>query len=218
MNNTRSNSRRKPSTPTLPPAAGIARVVAAIAIFLASAIARAAAPLAYDGNGILLGAYLGHDSAGNRVIISPAGYEYRILSFYASSPEQLVANTNFGAQTQEGLLYETVSCTGQAYLDAGLEEFGGGFVTSIGAPILNVLAYSPKGAEIVRNLQFGSYFNGTTCTTKIFNVALTVRAYLNDPQVTGVDSNEVPYPITIELGSTSIFYDGFEFPAAAATS
>lgn len=183
---------------------GVRRFVLAASIV--SAVPAGAAPLGvYDGNGVLLGTYLG--SAVQSVeFATPTGYiaRVRVDDEASSEPNGTIQGLFVPADT-----YDSANCSGPALtpdavagrlvrMEGSQEQLG--YVPRDAAPVL-----MHAGAVIS-----GHQSGGGQCVTRTLSRDTTfLPAYPNDPQVTGIQAGVVPLPIKIAF-IDGVFADGFE--------
>ena len=149
--------------------------------------ARAASPVAIDGNGDVIGAALGHYS------ISPE--QSPTMEVMTDEGYTLFVSTNgiVGVGVVSDIHYLTSDCTGQAYVDI---RSGVGHVSSRAGLYPN-LGYVPLEATYVDIFALSWLDQGGSCAVLSTQLATTRLPYnLNDPIITGVPSLYVG-PISI---------------------
>lgn len=145
-------------------------------------------------------------------MLSTTGYQYGLTDVYrASVPIDYLTGGGLGI---EGVVYyETIDCTGQAYVRLGNDFTVGitrdvarrGVVFRIGAGQLNGINddpnqyfYVPEGATDVMILAQSRTNNVDFCETLNPAQQLTAfAAHLNDPGVTGVENAPIPGPLAL---------------------
>jgi hypothetical protein len=197
-------------------------VVVSIVVFARDANAQSAGAL-YDqnqqivglfaglgpGQGVNVGTYV-HTLRGFRFLVDTRG---RVLQIEAD-----VGGENYG----QGIpAFESMNCTGPAFLRVSSETPAGGVVTRLGSSVTS-LGYVQK-APLVFTITVRSLLdNGTTCLPVTPpQPAVGVPFLPNDPAVTGVPNADFVPPLRLEVVPVSalfdLFRDGFESAGLAAT-
>jgi hypothetical protein len=182
--------------------------ILALAALIFSAASADAAPLGvYDGNGTLLGTYLGSDGSGIQ-FVTRTGYVARVLIDRDISvlPPGRVEGSFIPAET-----WTTSDCSGSPLSDSAVT---GTIVRILGAT--DHLGYVPRGTATI-TLPAGSTVyryqsnNGTPeCVPgTISSVTVYVPAMPNDPSVTGIEQDVVTLPITLAFVD-GVFASGFD--------
>lgn len=196
---------------------------------LVSMAALAESPAVIDGNGALVGSYVG--PAGSLVswfgppldgqsqrslrVVSVKGFIFGLqqASGRITSTIEFPGGGDFSGEGQF-LFFETTDCTGQAYVEVGITDYGvtarGGFLVSNPSGLWYAAKTATPSTILIRsNLLEGN----SPASCNVQNSTKTVMPVLpNDPNVTGIVGPTIVTPITISqaIVPRPLFKDGFE--------
>ena len=170
------------------------------------------APIARDGSGAIVGAYVGKgDASGQSVaLISRTGFSFTVNQITGELSALRAHQAGTDVEMWAGPLYQSPDCSGQAFIhftpSFGTTPLIGGFVIP-----LRGQAYFTQKTEVSVQRSFQSQRDAQgACLPSSVSTPRALRVFLNDESTTGVSSSGYQAPVTLSLLTNPIFANGFE--------
>lgn len=190
------------------------RLSLAASLLCLSGITCASSPVVVDGEGRILGFYLGEPTATNQLrVITTMGY----TATYALNSGELLSNARdafgIGESSFSAFFFESNDCSGQPFVEANADSRGGGVAR---AGNTGTIWYLAKNAQPVAFTTLSRLDTASsTCEAGTFDSGPFMEVRENSPGTTGVSNDPVVPPLRIEVlevsaNSWRIFHDGFE--------